>query len=291
MKHAASAIGMLLSLASFAQDWAPIGATWHYSSYLQSIPPTQGVVRLEATLDTIVNGQATRKVELSTGTSIFTHLLDGVVWIHVPSTDAFDTLYNFNAVPGDRWSFAPLPDPQVCLSDSWVEVLDTGTVTIDDIPLRWLAVNNHNVTDDSDLVVADTIVERLGSIPFYMLPHEFCNSLVSPGVISSLRCYLDHEISYMDPLIQACDPGTGIRNTSRTEDLGLFPNPGRESLNLPSGFQGSIIILDARGSIVLGPIRTSGTSTIDVMHLASAVYSVHLLPSQGSPLSARWAKW
>lgn len=295
MKHTTAIIAILLSLSTAAQQWATIGATWHYRWTINSgppYPPTSGYHRFESLLDTVINGQATRKVA-SAWTTLFTHATNGVVWIYVPSTAAFDTLYNFNAVPGDHWSMVPMPDPFVCTNQSRVEVVDTGTTTINDIQLRWLAVENHNITEDFDLVEADTIVERLGSKAFYLLPHEFCNSMVSPGVIGFLLCYADAEVAYMRPSIQDCELGMGITTNSRSEGMQLFPNPGQEGFDLilPSGFDGLFTVYDAHGSIVLGPVSSSRSSHVDAGEWPSGLYSIQFLPIKGLPVSKQWVKW
>lgn len=293
MKHTIATIAMLLSLFTSAQEWAPIGATWHYSWYIQGFPGTNGYHRFESLLDTVINGQATRKITSTGTTTLFMHDTGGVVWIYVPSTDAFDTLYNFNAVPGDRWSFVPMPVPLACTDESWVEVVDTGRTAINDVQLRWLAVENHNITEDFEFMEADTILERLGPKALYMLPHESCNSGVSPGLICCLLCYSDAQIDYMRPSIVDCELGMGTMSNSGSEGLELFPNPGQEGfdMNLPNGSQGLVTVYDARGSAVFGPVSRSGSFHVDAEAWSSGLYSIRFHPSKGLPISAQWMKW
>ena len=221
------------------------------------------------------------------------HDVDGVVFIYVPSTEAFDTLFNFNAVPGDRWSYVPLPLPLACTDESWVEVVDTGSTMIDDVSLRWLAVDNHNITEDGEYVEPDTIIERLGPKHSFMLPHEQCNTAVSPGVIGGLLCYADTDIDYMRPGITDCTLGMGVISRSGPIDLELFPNPGTEGFNLilPIGTQGMITVYDARGAIGLGPISISGPAHVDATTWPTGLYAVRLTPPIGLPSAVQWVKW
>jgi hypothetical protein len=187
MKAILTFFGLLCICLAIAQDWAPVGASWHYRSLLFEAPTESGYHRFVATGDTMVNGQVTRKVKSpSYPHSIFTHDVNGLALIFVPGIDLFDTLFNINAVPGDHWGMVPLPEPMWCTTESWVEVVDTGTTLLSNVPLRWLAVDYHYLAEEVEYIEPDTIVERLGPKGFFMLPHEWCNQSVSPGIISDL---------------------------------------------------------------------------------------------------------
>ena len=159
MRRIAPLIALLCFCAATAQDWAPIGATWHYRWLLFEPPPQEGYHRFEATADTVINGQATRKViSPSYPYPIYTHDVNGLAMIFVPGLDLFDTLFNINALPGDRWGMVPLPEPMWCTTESWVEVVDTGTTLLNNVPLRWLAVDYHYLAEEVEYVEPDTIM-------------------------------------------------------------------------------------------------------------------------------------
>jgi hypothetical protein len=216
----------------------------------------------------------------------------GVVFIYVPTTELFDTLFNFNAVPGDRWSYVPMPSPIACTDDSWVEVVDTGRTMVDGLSLRWLAIDNHNVLEDFEYVVPDTIVERLGPKNSFLLPHEQCNTAVSPGVIGGLLCYEDADIEYIRPGIVDCTLGMAVSNLSNDDGPGVFPNPGDQAfeLILKAGTRGMITVHDARGSLVLGPVLGYHGTRLNATSWPTGLYTVRLTPLVGPPSATRWMK-
>lgn len=298
MKHLTNIIACVMTLLSQAQDWAPLGTTWHYPWLINSgplYPPDSGYYRFESLLDTVISGQATRKVDAQVPTNVgpfYTHDVDGVVFIYVPSTELFDTLFNFNAVPGDRWSYVPMPSPLACTDESWVQVVDTGRTVVDGLSLRWLAVDNHNVLEDFEYVVPDTIIERLGPKNSFLLPHEQCNTAVSPGVIGVLLCYEDVDIDYIRPGIVDCTLGMAVSNLSNDGGPGIFPNPGDQAfeLILQPGTSGMITVHDARGSLVLGPVLGYQGTRLNATSWPTGLYTVRLTPGVGLPSARRWMK-
>jgi hypothetical protein len=211
--------------------------------------------------------------------------------IFVPGLDLFDTLFNINAVPGDWWGMVPLPEPMWCTTDSWVEVVDTGTTLLNNVPLRWLAVDYHFLAEEVEYVEPDTILERLGPKGFFMLPHEWCNQAVSPGVISDLYCYSDAVIDYMDPGIVDCDLGMGIAHIERSR-LEVYPNPGSDQItfNWPGHLQYMLIIHDALGRAVHIEPRSQGTQPVDVSGFASGMYTAQAIAASGERTETKWAK-
>ena len=288
--------GVAITLSSIplsAQDWAPIGAVWHYRTYIQGFPPLSSSIRYEVVADTVINGQATRKVTAGHEvTTFYTHDVEGLVLAYVPMASSFDTLFNFNALPGERWSMVPLPDPLACTTESWVEVVDTGSTMIDAVPLRWLAVNYHNITDDQEFVGTDTIVERLGSKSQFMLPQELCNTLVSPGSTFDLLCYSDNTIAYVQPAIVHCNPGSAIPSNATHSALELVPNPGSDGFTLKANeaSQAMITVPDARGALVFTTTFNSVVVGVATTAWPNGLYTVRYTPTNSPPVSARWVK-
>jgi hypothetical protein len=111
--------------------------------------------------------------------------------------NAFAVLYDMNALPGDQWMMPVLIEGNVCDTTSFVEVVDTGTMVVDDVLLRWSAVERHYIMDGTEWnVFADTVIERVGFTTGYFSPHDACNAALDFDEGSELRCYTDDEISY-----------------------------------------------------------------------------------------------
>lgn len=195
--------------AARAQSWFPTGATWQHEYFNGAF---QGYTRMLAAGDTLLGGQQARVLRceivaayasppypVSTFPRSPFAVLEsaGLVRIRVDSQSAFDTLWNMNAVPGDRWQMAPMTEPILCAPESYTEVVDTGHVSIDGGQLRWLAVDNHFFLNGPALgVQRDTLMERIGPTLHCFTPHDFCNGQVDGADGGALRCYTDADISY-----------------------------------------------------------------------------------------------
>lgn len=294
---------MLWPLAMTGQTWFPDDAVWHYG--YSSGFGTQGYVRFDVTGDTVVNGQASRKVMRTRETynfisqqygsealtPIVAHEASGVVWLHIPSTLEFDTLYNINALPGDHWLLPPMPDPFLCTAGSRMVVTDTGITTIGSVSLRWLAVDIHYIHDQGGSVLQDTIIERVGT-RIYMLPHDLCNGSVDGQEGGPLRCYQDAEISYAVSELP-CELIVGTPEINGpAPHLQPFPNPGHDRVWLDGMVLDATLhatVYDARGVAVLSKI-IQPQAAIDMSALAPGLYTIVLRTSNGGDYRLKWMK-
>ncbi|HRO99979.1 MAG TPA: T9SS type A sorting domain-containing protein [Flavobacteriales bacterium] len=298
----------LATLPGIGQSWFPEGATWYYD-YGEGFPPLfVGYIHMQAAGDTILAQELSVKLEKRrrywlTGTSQMyevpygTHVVnesEGLVRIWVPSEQAYDTLYDMRVVPGDRWQLAPLSAPIVCDPSSYAQVLDTGHVTIDGVPLRWLTVDHHYLLDGSEYTVwTDTIIERMGLNLSYFTPHELCNAAADGGEGGPLRCYSDAEIGFNRFEPWSCEFVLSVADKPLPiEKLAVWPNPGNDDLHLdPAGRPLlSVELRDALGRTVLERMSTLNNNPIDVSSLAPGTYVVLARTAQGERLVANWIK-
>lgn len=239
---------VVLKIAVFqcaAQTWFNDQAEWHFA--YSNVGAFIGYVHGTIGGDTVLNGQASRKLELRRFAS-FTgstqvieeevedrvmHYSDNVVWVYVPQISAFDTLYNMNAVPSDQWRLTELPDDSPpCGPESYMEVTDTGTTTMFGPELRWLAVDVHYSGDWTNGVIHDTIVERIGTLGMYLLPHDLCLGIVDGSEGGLPLCYRDAQIAYVWNQDIPCDRSLGARESSVMQPLQVFPNPASDHVNV-----------------------------------------------------------
>jgi hypothetical protein len=295
---------LLIRMGLQAQEWAPVGATWHYA-FFQPFNTT-GHVIFEVVGDTVIEGQTTRKVSRTTqyydGFSqqygsferppIFTHSDGGIVWIYVPEEAEFDTLYHLNAIPGAHWSLAALPQPVVCQPESRVEVIDTGTTMISGVPLRWLAVEMHYIEDVNEQIVPDTLVERLGFTGSYMLPHDFCNGFIDGAEGGALLCYTDAEVDFANPLFVDCENGLSSGPDLASSAISIYPNPGLDGfmVDRPEAQVGTWTVRDAWGRAILELNAGSALVSVDAHSWAKGVYSVVWTGRPGRYASSVWVK-
>lgn len=231
MKHGRRATTLwlltLCATTAHTQSWFPDGAQWHHAYFNGGFI---GYVRMEVNGDTLLAGQEARVLNRTVvaagfdGGPISTWTKEpfavresaGLVSIWSPAQQAFDTLWNMNAVPGDRWQLAPVTEPNVCDATSYSEVIDTGHVSISGIHLRWLAVDLHYIWEGSEWDVRrDTIMARIGSSLLYFTPHDFCNGQLDGADGGALRCYTDADLSYSRIAPWSCETLLGVPEVER----------------------------------------------------------------------------
>lgn len=295
---------LLVPFCVSGQHWFPDEAVWHHG-YANPFGQL-GYVRMEVAGDTVVSGQTCRKLERTRHSydfiaeqygsqplsPIMAYEAGGMVWVYVPSTAEFDTLYHFNAVPGDQWQLPATPTP-VFATGGHMAVTGTGTMTLGATTLRWMAVNVHFMTTDGDMLVQDTIIERVGS-SIYFLPHDHANSELDANEAGVLRCYQDAGVSYT-VTGQPCDIILGIADATGTDLVLAYPNPnaGVFTLSLPRGTQArEVTVFDATGRLVLvrSVPNATGTLIMDISRHENGMYLVQVLFMDGARALASVAK-
>jgi len=270
-----------------------------------------GFVRIEQIGDSMINEQPChilRKTQEGVNlfdNSYYTQSLgrecayaqDGLVMAFDPALNAFDTLYNMNAEPGDSWRLIDLPgtgETGPCYALNNIVVVDTGTIDIDGIDLRWLAVDiNYESGKGTWQSSADTIIERIGTTRSYLLPQDFCNGFVDGNEAGPFRCYMDADISYMGNLDIPCEMTVGEQEHSLDPTIGLFPNPsdGGAFVTLPFQEKNAVVqVFDATGRLAYRD-RLSNGARLDLSTLPSGLYLVRIdCEDLSSPYLGRWVK-
>lgn len=281
-------------ITTSAQNWCPQGATWTYDSH-GFVMLQNGYTTITYARDTVLGGFTG---ELILGMTVGTDFAmtdidtmwagtltrhDGpVVYSWSNLQQAWDTLYNFAAVPGESW-LPPFAQPGMCGGAEYgdaVQVLDTGTVVVDGMALHYLDI--HNGFYDG------RIVERLG-FSLMMGLYEGC---WVPECICDLRCYHDNEIAYVRPgLMDPCEHvASVITDVGRHEAVAplLFPDPGGDHFTvLLSPGDHTIALCDMSGRNVLQQRALAERTLIDTSLLPSGVYAVRI---DDNPTLIRWVK-
>jgi len=274
-----------------SQSWCPQGAVWYFNHW--DIWSGSGYLKwtyigTSAVIDGKTCNQFTIEKYAQVGNvsvyGYFTYFNNNVVY-NVPTVGSIkDTLFDFNAKPGDKWRMAPTNRANCAASK--VIVLDTGTAVIQGQKLRWLKVNYlSNKTN-----IVDFIYERFGAL--YAYPYNWFNVCPagSDGEFGgSLRCYSDHQISnFVNDHSQACNyyfsPNiVGITKNLESENVvAIFPNPFSDFLTI--NFQNAsaienyeIKLLDflGRASTPLSATTKTGKE-IDLSSLPKGIYFLQI---------------
>ena len=240
MKSTILFFALFFSSLSFAQNWAPAGAKWHYTYIGFSI----AYVEIANVGDTIIAGQSCQQLQktfngLQFGVTPVNYIFDttytyesnGVVY--VLEQNQWKTLYNFNAVVGDHWPMAPMPEFGGCTENSQLKVLATGTKVINAQTLKYLVVDFCN-PDLSSQGFQDTIIEKIGFTGSYMLPFDMCTMAFDGNEGGPFRCYSDDNFSTYKPFYaNDCEYLVGVEENQMLE-LAIYPNPSAGQLYIES---------------------------------------------------------
>jgi hypothetical protein len=256
-------IALVEALPGVAQSWFPEGATWQHEYW--NVGAFIGYTRMVAEADTLLGGEQARVLRRETVAAFvepphdwgisplgpfIVHESNGLVRIWEDGHETFAVLYDMNAVPGDQWPMALPYSFNACDTTSFVQVLDTGTVVLNDVPLRWLAVErNYILFGEPWFIEADTVIERIGYTTGYFAPHDACNAGVDGDDGRELRCYTDDVISYKRIQPWSCESLLTVSEATAELGAGLVPlGDGAYRVQLPAA-EGAVqfTLFDASG--------------------------------------------
>lgn len=254
----------LSAMAVQAQTWAPEPSRWTYAYW--SIWE-QGHLLVEHSGTVEMGGlpcqvlQATKHVyDQVSGTNVVvpsgtyhTHADNGLVRIW--TGDRFDTLYHFNAVPGEGWRMPWLTDVQLT-------VLDTGHVQRGGVDVRFLEVAYAPAWIDHD-----TIFERFGALSVFINP-EATLSLDAP--ILGLRCYTDAEADYIVDANVGCTIDLGVPEAPEIP-FTIGPNPTTGPVTI-QGRVDQVRLITSQGALLRTVPITGGNTRLALDGLAPGLY-------------------
>jgi hypothetical protein len=294
MKSSLLVFALVFSSLSFAQNWAPAGAKWHYTH----IGFSSGYVEIANVGDTIIAGQTCQKLQktfngLQFGVTPVNYIFDttytyqsnGVVY--VLEQNQWKTLYNFNAVVGDHWPMAPMPEFGGCTENSQLKVLATGTKVINAQTLKYLVVDFCN-PDLTSQGFQDTIIENIGFTGSYMLPFDMCTMAFDGNEGGPFRCYSDDNFSTYKPFYaNDCEFLVGVEENQMIE-LTIYPNPSASKFTIEAPLEAGqfIALFNLSGQQVFKQdILNSGLNHNLEINLIPGMYVLHLMGQEGTPLA------
>lgn len=285
---------VLFSLCLFhflqAQEWAPVGATWHYTIGCLGDPSILSA-KYEAIADTVINGKNCRIIKgfHSPANSLkpsdlgyVTFEEGGKVYFYSDELEAFQMYVDYSAETGDTWEvigYAGFPETLL------VKVNSTDEIVLNNVPLKRLHVFIESMFEaGGDYTFIETIgcMERV----FFPASHPFWDECEA----FEFRCYEDTTLGHLNFVGFACD--TVVSATSdleRVHSLSVSPNPFVSEVRLAS-FQADDLIQQVElrrldGSQVYffagAPISEL---TIERNDLSGGIYFYKVLMSNG-----KWA--
>jgi hypothetical protein len=259
--------------SSFSQEWAPIGARWHYTERF-AFSDDVDYLMFTSEKDTLFNGIWCNK--LLKRHSMFctdrppdyeiTFSRNDTIYFYDPNFEQFQVLYDFNAQTGDSWiirtkdTFNP-PDIDTIM----VVVDSTGIIDINGTDLKKWYVTYHCFYETAyGMTYPSEIIERIGDMTYlFNFYPEFalaCDANWSDG----LRCYEDPVLGfYSTGIADSCTyVWTGIEDKLTDRDIfTIYPNPAMDFtwLSLPvSEKRFTVSMLDPSGRIILTDTNVKG---------------------------------
>jgi len=257
-----------------AHNFAPIGATWHYS-YQTYNPNLISFTKIESVSDTTINGILCKKLKESTSNQVhYVYSKNDSVFVY--KENSFNLLYDFGANTGETITLGSYYKTNNGLP---------LRMTIDSV--KTILVSGHQqkvqfVTCGDGMMIefGGQIIQGIGNTNYLFPTLDF-----SPE--GPLRCYQDATTSlFINPYYSYgnwnrtdCEQLiviNGLPETENRQSFSVFPNPTNNYLNV-SGFEvnSNYRIYDTTGRKVLqGEVDTS--NTVDLQSLANGIYYIEV---------------
>ncbi|MGD0712169.1 MAG: T9SS type A sorting domain-containing protein [Bacteroidales bacterium] len=232
-----------ISINSYSQTWAPIGATWTYTeTFASSYEVDPSIVT--SVKDTIINSINCKKMQYMIWTCNYSsnYMYDDSdrVFFYDATSSRFNLLYDFNKHSGETWYIKV--DDYHGNDSSLVHVDSTSTVVINGNILKVLYTTIDASAAGNWEGLNGKITEKLGHEKF-MFP--LINGLCDEEFNYGLRCYEDSTIGlYQTGIAPSCDYSTvGINEYLSNEGFNFSPNPASSEIQVISN-QSTVIGID-----------------------------------------------
>lgn len=276
---------VLMGPFTMAQDFAPLGATWHYNMKSGSAPHWYvSFVEIEATKDTLFQGVNCRVLEKSTLPQChgrtkkeYLYQSNDTVFFWDFDLQEFEPIIVYNATPNDQWEFQ-FVDYSGNRRTMRVSVDSISMDTYNGQSLRSMHVTYQALNSNWTPTHTSKIVERLGDTTYLFNYWNFSNCDITFG--AGLRCYTDSIFgSYNSQQYSSCTYNNiGVPEKETQPFFNIYPNPANGSFRLSYQEKGKIHlrIMGPSGLTYLDRIVNPAHQKIDVSHLSAGIYIVRI---------------
>ena len=280
---------LVFPIFGLSQNWAPIGAKWHFSKFYDFHLDIQEYTLIESVGDTIINRIPSTHLVIKnnwacsiTDDHVFMYqTLENKIYAKINIESEFHMLYNFSAKIGDSWKF-PIMFNSMYTDTLQYTVTNIFTTNINGHTRKVLSCDlEFKLGVFWYRAYATQLIEGIGDI-HYMFPWQvqFCDE----DYIFGLRCYEDNEIGLFHYNTNVeCDYITETSNSQleQNNDIEIFPNPSlnRIYINNPELIYLKLEVIDSQGNVLL---KKDGFITEIVPdELAPGLYFIRIFNSNG----------
>ena len=275
---------IFVSIQLFAQEFAPVGAEWHYDEQF-AFSGDIDYMKFTSEKDTLINGQICKKItkrhkiECNDRPEIeYLYTSNDTVFFLDTIFNEFQILYVFSANQGESWNIK-IRDENLDTDTIIVNVDSTSITNINGNNLRTLYVTYHKqaeycIEQDYNSV----IIEKIGNIRYMFNWTPWESMCCDDNWTQGLRCYNDTIIgSYSTNIADSCEYTyiwAEIKDTKNTNNIfNIYPNPAKKFINIETNYNKdfSIEILNITGEIIYSN-KISSKKRIELNRFISGIY-------------------
>jgi hypothetical protein len=283
---------LFYSLTTYSQEFAPVGATWHYSSGGFS-SNTYYPVKIQSLKDTVIMGIQCRKTTATENYSFnngnYVYSSSNKVYLFDSHQQQFVKIYDFNLNAGDTLRFR-LNYLDVLDTISGYIIDSTGTTMINGKTLK--VQYTHNIMHFNPYpyyIMGGKMIEGIGS-DFFLFP-QYINQDPLTG---QLRCYSDTSIGYYNTgIVSNCDSiVTNVKEDINPDCIQLFPNPASNTITFNIGIYKDFIvtIFNSIGQTVLQKNLITSNTTLNIQSFQQGMYYYQVTNDKGKVISGKFVK-
>lgn len=296
---------MLLSGQVTGQNFAPVGAKWHFTEFWAfSWPGEESYIMIEAVSDTVISGYLCTKLVLGgyycggyDGNPTYVFEEDSVAYFINTVTDSAEILYDLSADPGDSWKVEYpsewCPDG---IDSILVTVDSTGHENINGFDLKVLYVTYTQLNEEMCGWAWDyqsKVVERIGDFNF-LFNYYTCCVICDANYPGGLRCYEDQVIGHYETgIADSCDHRLMVgldENKTGPDCILVYPNPAGDLLFIQDHRDlTSHLTYELYSSTGLAVLQGSFLKTSQLMlnEILPGIYFLKITGPQGEALAYR----
>lgn len=266
-----------IAVENYAQEFAPIGAIWHYTQGTIN-PDLTSFKTIESVSDTTINGISCKKLieverYLDTSDINYHYMYSNNDSVFFFAQNNFHLLYDFGANSGDTiildYFITGYGTPLKMIIDS------TGTIMVSGQARK---IQYIKCGDGFFIEFGNNVIEGIGNT-YFMFP-TYDGTMDGP-----LRCYQDDSTSlFMNPFHinygwnhQDCEEIiTGIEETKSIENVSIYPIPAKNIISVKNiDKETAFRIFNINGILILQGIITE-SSKINIEEFIEGIYFIEL---------------
>lgn len=273
-----------ISLQNFAQDFAPVGAEWHWDERF-AFSGNIDFIKFQSEKDTLINDKICKKIikrhkifcnDRPDVEYLFTR--NDTVFFLDTIFNSFQILYDFNAQTNDSWIIL-IKDETNDIDSLTITVDSTGYQEINDSVLEVLYVTYYKNDEEWPQTYSSKIIEGIGDVQYMFNWLPFAGIVCDANYSNGLRCYQDSVFGfYSTGIADSCDYTfiwTGTEQSNNKNLISIYPNPAAEKIRIeiPQKVNLEFRITDFLGKVHLQNDFSESIS-IDLSDLSKGIYLI-----------------